>query len=172
MPRHTFKKAERLTNKKTFDQLFKSGKSIVVPPFRWVWIEIASPKHQVQSPKSKEAASIGCSLGIWSLEFETWNLKLGISVPKKSFSKAVQRNRIKRRIREAYRKNKHLLYPEGQKKMSNGVYEVLYRRYGNPQKKNLSIALMIIYTEKTELPYSEIEKKMLVSLQKLVESIK
>jgi ribonuclease P protein component len=121
--RQTFKKEERLTNKKVFENLFNSGKSFVVPPFRWVWIE------------SKFDAS--------------FPVQLGISVPKKSFPKAVDRNKIKRRIRESYRKNKHPLY------------EIL-------QKTNRSIALMIIYVAKQELPYAEIEKKMLVSLQKMV----
>ena len=123
MPRHSFKKAERLISKKTFDQLFKSGKSIAVSPFRLAWVETT-----LVSPFSAQ---------------------IGISVPKKSFAKAVDRNTLKRRIREAYRKNKHLLY------------EVL-------QRKNLHIALMIIYTAKDELPYIEIEKKMVVSLQKMV----
>ena len=78
--------------------------------------------------------------------------QLGISVPKRSFAKAVDRNTLKRRIREAYRKNKHLLY------------EVL-------QKKNLRIDLMMIYTAKEPLPYQEIEKKMIVSLQKLMQQV-
>jgi ribonuclease P protein component len=37
--------------------------------------------------------------------------RIGFSVPKKKFRKAVQRNRIKRLVREAWRLNKHLLYP-------------------------------------------------------------
>ena len=127
----TFKKAERITNKKTFDTLFNSGKSISVPPFRLVWIETASYPSLF-------------------LNENVLTVQIGISVPKKSFSKAVQRNKIKRRIREAYRKNKRLLY------------EIL-------KKKNLTIALMIIYSAKEELSYSEIEKKMVVSLHKLVE---
>ncbi len=74
---------------------------------------------------------------------------LGIAVPKKSFSKAVVRNKLKRRIREAYRKNKH------------EVYEVL-------KKRNLSVDVLIIYTAKQELPYDQIEQKMIVSLHKLI----
>jgi ribonuclease P protein component len=122
MPGLTFKKEERLTSKKTFDLLFNTGKSFAVPPFRLLRIE------------TKLSGSVP--------------VQLGISVPKRSFAKAVDRNTLKRRIREAYRKNKQL------------IYEVL-------KKKDLSIALMIIYTAKEELPYAEIEKKMIVSLQKL-----
>ena len=122
MPRHTFKKNERLTGKKTFDLLFTSGQSISVFPFRLVWMQ--NTRHS------------------------TTPLQLGISVPKRLFDRAVDRNKIKRRMREAYRKNKQL------------VYEV-------PKKKHPSIALMMIYTAKDVLSYQEIEKKMIVSLQKL-----
>ena len=124
--RNTFKKEERLTNKKVFEQLFNSGKGFVLSPFRFLWIE------------SKFNSS--------------FPVQLGISVPKKSFPKAVDRNKLKRRIRESYRKNKHVLY------------EML-------KKKNLSLALMIIYTIKDELAYADIEKKMVLSLQKMASII-
>jgi len=136
MTRHTFKKAERLTGKKTFDQLFKSGKSIVVSPFRWVWI--LSPIPSLSDREGSRGVS---------------PVQLGIAVPKKYFAKAVDRNTLKRRIREAYRKNKHPLY------------EIL-------KNMNHTMALMIIYTAKEQLPYTEIEQKMVVSLHKLIESIK
>jgi len=126
MIRHTFRKEERLTNKKKVELLFSEGKTFTVFPFRVIWMET--------KPKSIYPA------------------QLGISVPKKSFSKSVHRNKIKRRIREAYRKNKHILY------------EIL-------QKKNLPITMMLVYTAKEELPYSEIEKKMLVSLHKLIATV-
>lgn len=143
MLRHTFKKSERLTNKKTFDQLFSSGKSIIVSPFRLVWMESTMPLTPLSLLPSPKGEGLGVRRG---------EAQLGISVPKKSFARAVDRNTLKRRIREAYRKNKRLLY------------EVL-------QKKNLTIALMVIYIAKEELPYSEIEKKMVVSLQKMIVQI-
>lgn len=127
MIRHTFKKAEKLTNKKTFDQLFATGEGFSMPPFRLIWVRTKSP---LSNP-----------------------VQLGIAVPKRSFAKAVDRNTIKRRIREAYRKNK------------SSLYEIL-------EKKNLSIALMIIYTAKEKLPYQEIERKIIVSLQKLSAQVK
>ncbi|MBI3500886.1 MAG: ribonuclease P protein component [Bacteroidetes bacterium] len=126
MKRYTFKKNERLVNKQTLEEIFSSGKNISADSFRLLWI--SKPQTTI-SP-----------------------VEVVISVPKKSFSKSVQRNRIKRRIREAYRKNKHSLY------------EFL-------EKKNLSIALMIIYSAKEELAYKEIEQKMIVSLQKLIEKL-
>ncbi len=166
MHRHTFKKAERLTNKKTFDLLFEKGKSFAMPPFRLVWIE-----RKVEGWKDG-IAEVPIAIGRETTTpstFQPSNLptfQCGISVPKKFFARAIDRNTLKRRIREAYRKNKHLLY------------EVLHRRYvgfhsfgGNPQNKNHSLALMIIYTAKEQLPYSEIEKKMVVSLQKLIKQV-
>ena|ERR1051326_1011095 len=122
--KQTFKKSERLTSKKTFEQLFNKGKSFVVSPFRIVYV-LSNEKFT----------------------------KLAISVPKKNFPRAADRNKIKRRIREAYRKNKHLLY------------EIL-------KEKNLTLALMFIYTFREETSYQEIEKKMVVSLHKLISELK
>ncbi|TAL60073.1 MAG: ribonuclease P protein component [Bacteroidetes bacterium] len=147
MFRLTFKKKERLTSKKTFDLLFNSGRSFTVAPFRLVWMDLshnspsALPTFAFRSATQREG---GKGQGTPA------PVQLGISVTKRSFPKAVYRNTLKRRIREAYRKNKHLLY------------EVLH-------KKNLSIALMVIYIGKEESHYQEIEKKMIVSLRMLTE---
>lgn len=134
MTRFTFKKNERLTSKKTFEALFHSGKSFTVAPFRLVYLPAVPSSSQAQSGSQRPSVPV----------------QLGISVPKRSFPRAVDRNTLKRRIREAYRKNKHLLY------------EIL-------KKENHSRDLMIIYISKEKLPYAEINKKMIVSLQRLAE---
>lgn len=73
-----------------------------------------------------------------------------ISAPKRNFKKAVDRNRIKRLMKEVLRKNKsdletHLL------------------------KQNKKLALFLIYTAK-ELPeYAQLEKKIVVLLNRLIE---
>ena len=147
--RFTFKKEERLAGKKTFDQLFKSGKSIVVSPLRLVWLEIKKDKNNGLS-EEWNTRQLPNSPTVQHSNIPSFQYVLGISVPKKLFAKAVDRNTIKRRIRESYRKNIRQITD----------YEFL-------QKKNLHIALMIIYIAKEKLSYQEIEKKMIVSLQKL-----
>lgn len=78
--KNTFKKIERLSSKKDISFLIQKGKQIRNFPFfvRFYFPEIS----------------------------DSW-AKILISVPKKKFKHAYQRNRIKRLIREAYRLNKH-----------------------------------------------------------------
>ncbi|MBR6893284.1 MAG: ribonuclease P protein component [Bacteroidaceae bacterium] len=80
----SFKKAERITSKLLIDRLFNGeGSSMVVFPFRVVYIRI--PKGDVP-------------------------VSILVSVPKKRFHKAVDRNRMKRLTREAYRRQKQILW--------------------------------------------------------------
>ena len=121
----TFNKQERLCRRKVIKQLFSEGKSFLLYPFRIVWI--ASPKED--------------SLA-----------KILISVPKRNFKKAVTRNLLKRRIREAYRKNK----------------TVFYQNISNNEQ---TIAFTLYYVAKDVLEYSEIESKIILTLQRLSKSI-
>ena len=90
--RFTFKKQERICSKLLIDKLFGGGKShsMVAFPLRAVYL--------VQEKENKTD--------------ENPQIKILISVPKKHFKRAVKRNRAKRQIREAYRKNKYLLLDE------------------------------------------------------------
>ena len=75
-----------------------------------------------------------------------------ISVPKKRFKRAVKRNRLKRLIREAYRLNKHQLIEK-------------------LKEKQLQIHIAFNYVSDDELDFVSIEKKIKLSLQKLIDKI-
>jgi ribonuclease P protein component len=84
---YSFKKEERLCSKKFLTKLFDNGSSFLVYPFRAVWI--SSPNQNQSFP-----------------------IQVVISVPKKRFKSAVDRNLIKRRTKEVYRLGKEQqLYP-------------------------------------------------------------
>lgn len=119
----TFSKDERLSGKLLIDLLIKKGNSFNSFPFKMVWMELQ------ESPVSA---------------------KIVISVPKRKFKKAVDRNRIKRLTREVYRKNKHQFI----------------ERLG-PKK----IALLLVYTSKTIFDYAEAEEKINSALTRLGKEI-
>jgi ribonuclease P protein component len=87
---HTLPTIEKLKSKKLLDELFTSGKKINEYPIKLVYKQ---------------------------LNFEDEVLmKTGVSVPKRNFKRAVDRNRIKRLLREGYRLNKHVIDGEFKEK--------------------------------------------------------
>lgn len=82
MHRNTFPLKEHLKSKSIIDKLYAEGKSVTAFPLRAVFLE------QEESAQEPTAAIL-------------------ISVPKRRFRHAVDRNLVKRRIREAYRTGKH-----------------------------------------------------------------
>ena len=127
MPSFTLKKEERLKSRKLIGQLFKEGHSFSSFPLRLVWI-----KTEVPSDK--------------------FPMQMALTVPKRAFAKAAHRNVLRRRIREAYRLHKHLLYEQ------LGEQEHRY-------------ALMFIYVAKESMDYHSIEKAMVKGLQRLLKNI-
>jgi len=103
--------------------MFKEGQSFGQYPLRFVWLSMEA--DQAKFP-----------------------LQFTVSVPKKKFKKAVDRNRLRRQIRETYRLNKHLVYRN---------LEVTDKTY----------ALMVIYVAKEALEYPEIELNMNRGLRRL-----
>lgn len=82
--RNTFKKNERLCSRILMDHLFQGdNRTASSYPIRAVFLPV---EEEMQK-----------------------GVSILISVPKKRFHDAVDRNRVKRQIREAYRKNKHAL---------------------------------------------------------------
>ncbi|MGB6267673.1 MAG: ribonuclease P protein component [Olleya sp.] len=77
--RFTFNKQEKLKSQKAIELLFAEGKSVSAYPLRMMYL------------KSEDS------------------LKVGVSVSKRNFKKAVDRIRIKRLLREGYRLNKTML---------------------------------------------------------------
>ena len=120
--RYTLGNEERLKSRKVIEQLFKKGKSFSVSPFRVVW--------QYQSEKSGNF------------------LQAGFSVSTRHFKKAVERNRIRRLIKEAYRLQKNEL----QKSL---------------QQNNKQLAMFFIYTDKEIPAYTLVAEKMSSVMERL-----
>ena len=76
-----------------------------------------------------------------------------ITIPKRNFKKAVDRNRIKRLVRESYRKNKALLYEE-------------------LDSQALKITVAFIFTSKKSPSFDEIEKKIIQAIHRLILDLK
>jgi len=119
--RNTFRKEEKLKKKNLITDLFASGKSASVFPLKMIYL-----KNDHESP---------------------FKVQAGVSVSKRNFKLAVDRNRIKRLMRESYRKNKHLIYND------------------DDTKKHI---LMFIYQAKREVSYEQMEEKMIELIKKFL----
>ena len=83
-------KKERVCGRKQVERLFCEGNSCSLSAFPVRMVYICSPKAEVDNSEGVAA-------------------KILVSVSKRKFKRAVKRNRVKRQLREAYRKNKYLL---------------------------------------------------------------
>ena len=129
----TLAKNERLKSRKQIEQLFDTGKSIVVGPFRVYYMLNGDPIAIGTSGANKEGP-----------------LQFGVGVSAKNFKRAVDRNRIKRLVREAWRLQKNELKEK-------------IRTAG----KQLNV--FFIYTGK-ELPgFTTVKDKVAVALKKLAD---
>ncbi|HEX4371825.1 MAG TPA: ribonuclease P protein component [Puia sp.] len=133
----TFGKYERLKSRKLIKQLFSDGKSFSVYPFKIYYLL---------------NENVFDSLKKYSSEKKKIILQCGVGVSSKNFKKAVDRNRIKRLMRESYRLQKIFLQD-------------------SLKGKDLQLALFLIYTGK-ELPeYKMVSDKIELILNRLVKSV-
>lgn len=112
---HSFPKSGRLCSVREIDNLLKRGRTLFAEPFRVLFVKVEGEGQE----------------------------KILISVPKRNFKKAVDRNLLKRRIREAYRLNR----PE--------------------ERRTTHLHIMFIYTHKEILDFQHIEQQMAHILPKL-----
>lgn len=119
-----YPKTEKLKSKKTIDSLFSAGKSVSKFPLRLVFVE----------------SSYGLDIA------KNQNLKMGVSVSKKNFKRAVDRNYFKRLLRETYRLNKHILTENIEK----------------------PFAMMFFYQTKERLSFQEINTKTIQLFEKFL----
>ncbi|MDN3675446.1 ribonuclease P protein component [Flavobacterium branchiarum] len=116
----TYPKNERLKSKTIIGLLFSEGKSVSKYPLRLVYY--SGPLEENQQ------------------------IKVGVSVSKKYFKKAVDRNYFKRVLRETYRLNKHILLDNLDKPYS----------------------FMLFYQTKDRLSYQEINTKTIQLFEKFL----
>lgn len=122
--KYTFGKQEKLKSRKLIGKLFEEGKSIKKFPIRLIYIKT---DHTSDFP-----------------------IQASFSVPKRNFKKAVDRNRIKRCLREVYRLEKQLLY----------------------DNVKTSYVIMITFIGKEEPAYLELEQKIQETLALFLKKIK
>ena len=123
----TFGEEERLKSNLSIQELLKHGKAVSRFPLKIYWGFSPDPCQK-------------------------YPVRAAITVPKRKFKRAVDRNLMKRRIREAYRLNKNMLY------------ETLDQR-------NQKIQLIILLLSDEFIPYDQLEKEMHEILRQLVNKL-
>lgn len=118
---YKFSKEEKLKSRKLIEKMFAEGKTVSKYPLKLIYIQ-TELKDEIM-------------------------IQAGVSVSKRNYKRAVDRNKIKRLLREAYRLNKNLIFNTIQ----------------------FPYALMFLYIGK-EFPknYDEISKSMVKLLQKFI----
>jgi ribonuclease P protein component len=121
--KHTYSKIEKLKSKILIEKLFDEGKSVKIFPLRLIFLE--------------------------TIFNEPIKIKCGVSVGKRNFKNAVDRNRVKRLIREAYRLNK------------SAYFNNIATQY----------AFMILYIGNEKPTFEQTDKSMRKLLEKFVEGV-
>ena len=122
----TYNKKEKLKSRKQLEALFSKGKTFLLFPVKVFYLLPETPLDNV--------------------------VKTGVGASSRTFKKAVQRNRIKRLLREAYRLNKHPLH------------QFL-------QTHNRQLVVFLLYIDKQLPKKNSIQPKMPVILEKLMSEL-
>ena len=127
----TFCKEERLCRKALIEKLFhkEGSRSMAAFPLRLVYMK---------SPAGEDGPAA----------------QMLVSVPKRCFKRAVKRNRVKRQVREAYRKNKATVYG------------------GLEGRDGASLSMAFIWLDDKLWPSSDVDAKVANLMQRLSEKLK
>ena len=117
----SFPKKEKLKRKKLIEQLFAGGKGLNNYPVKLIYLRTELPED---------------------VQFQA-----GVTVSKRSFKKAVQRNRIKRLLRESYRLNKHLVFNNIE---GNFAFLFLYIGKEMPEYEQVEASMKAVLHKKEE----------------------
>jgi len=125
MKQFSYNKTEKLKSRKQTEELFSKGKSFTIFPLRVLYLPIQQQEGSV---------------------------KAGVGVSSRNFKKAVQRNRIRRLLREAYRTEKIPLYHQ------------LENTGGH-------LNLFLLYIGKEMPEYVLLKEKMRLIIQRLIKEL-
>ena len=125
--KYTLGKEERLKSNLGIQDLLKNGSTLSGFPLKIYWNISSDPQQK-------------------------YPVRMAISVPKKKFKRAVDRNLMKRRIREAYRLNKSI------------IYEPL-------RDRNINLFMLILFLSDEFISFDNLDTGMRELLQKLSKNL-